>query len=799
MKLNKKKLLSLFFIFGLFALAYFLAPQIAHAQDLHTDLTYHVGGATGWIFTVWKVMLGITNVIVVVFLLFLAAINILHLQYDTYQIKKSLPLLIGGAIAANFSILICRMIVDAAQVLTATFAGNPEKLVGDYLCAFAIGNGNPSFWGGTGAVLSIIMVIIAGFIILIIVGVLAFLLWIRKTVIFLLVALSPVAFIFYAFPPTQGLFKQWWSYFLKFVFMGPLLMMIFWIASIIGAEGCDPASGFQWNMALTVIGISIIGMTIPFKLGGAVMGAWGKAGQWATGTGKEGFLRKPADSFVQGKKDAWKLRANNWANKNTPLGANRAKHAMEMETLQGENKAILEKRQAQVRDKLGSKQALREAEVANSASILEEEKTKQTLAVESGNFNHISKRQMKKITGKTDTMDVAQKYIEQANSLNQMKEGLATRRSLDLKNLSIRDLREDDKFRDQLGGHKDASGAVIGGLKDSAGNLIKIKSGDFDENGEKLTVGAAPTEITFDRSIEVAEELRFKAKTETNTTKREQLVQAAKHFEDKATEFQKNYKVDATGETINYKNYLSRNLSGRRQKVLNPAITEDAEVQIMGDTHTDLVDNTDYEYKKDATTGAFILDPTTGKKIIDTDPTGKKKTKTFGTSEWRADTEDMNNGFNGELHKSSSTAAYATMVQMRAQKKVMDTAKQGDVQGLEEMQLFCDRAETAGRAGFKTEKGVEAVDKMDPTSTKQLIERIVGKGADWSTMSAADKKTAIDKVDFSKLDVTSSGSGPEGKKATANRAFVKHFLTGIETDKKLGFAKSPGTVLRKSN
>ena len=84
MKLNKKFILSLLFVFGLFLLACFFAPQIAHAQSLHDDLTYHTTGDTAWIFTIWKVMLGISNVIVVFFLLFLAAVNILYLQYVTY-------------------------------------------------------------------------------------------------------------------------------------------------------------------------------------------------------------------------------------------------------------------------------------------------------------------------------------------------------------------------------------------------------------------------------------------------------------------------------------------------------------------------------------------------------------------------------------------------------------------------------------------------------------------------------------------------------------------------------------------
>ena len=721
--------------------------------SLHDDLTYHTTGDTAWIFTIWKVMLGITNVIVVVFLLFLAAVNILHLQYDTYQIKKTLPLLIGGAIAANFSILICRMIVDAAQVLTASFAGNPANLVEGYLSVFMI---NPPSTGGaialaTLSAFAIPVVIFTLVIIAIAVLVLAFLLWIRKIVIYFLVAVSPVAFILYAFPPTQGVFKQWWSQFIRWVFMGPILMIALWGGSMIGHS--RGGATFSFSAALAVIFLTIVACMVPFKLGGAVMGAWGKAGQWATGTGKGGYLRGRVDDNIQNKKDAWKLRGNKFLNEHTPLGAARARHAMEMETLTGENKAILEKRQAQVRDKLGSKQALREAEVANSTSILEEEKTKQTLAVESGNFNHISKRQMKKITGKSDTMDVAQKYIEQANSLKQMQEGLAKRRDLDLQNLSIRDLREDTKFRQQI----DGTGA-------------SVISTDFDESGEDLATGAPPTTITYHRAIEVAEELRFKAKSETDGAKREKLIEASKHFEDKAQEFQNTHKVDAGGETINYNNYLSRNLSGRRMKVLNPAINDEAEVQVLGSTHTGLVDDTD------------------------------RPDKTFGTSEWRAKNTDYDKHLKGEVVE-DSTAAYACRVQAIATAKVMATARRGDVKGLETMEKFTQRVHKAGRTDFKQTMAMDALKTMDKLNQDRMKDTIAKQAGhtNWATIAGdpALQADALNKFNFQALDTTSTGNSAEGRQASANRSFIDRFLTQVESDDKLGLSSSSGVVLKK--
>lgn len=297
--MKNKFFLSLIFLFGLLILAGFLAPQIAHAQNLHTDLTYNTDGSTAWIFTIWKIMLGIANVIVVAFLLFLAAVNILHLQYDTYQIKKTLPLLIGGAIAANFSILICRMIVDFAQVLTVTFASDPQNLAKGYLCAVGVSATTGSMLAYGAILLPVLILLIVA--VLIAIAILAFLLWIRKTVIFLLVAVSPVAFILYAFPPTQGLFKQWWGWFLRWTFMGPIIMLLLWAGSMIGGgvNGPDGCTGIQIERLLIVVGLTFVAGTVPFKLGGAVMGAWGNAGKWL---GKKGA---GAADYGLAKKTGW--------------------------------------------------------------------------------------------------------------------------------------------------------------------------------------------------------------------------------------------------------------------------------------------------------------------------------------------------------------------------------------------------------------------------------------------------------------------------------------------------------------
>lgn len=320
-----------FFLFSHFQISNLNLIGIAHAQNtgLHADLSGTGTADTGWVFTIWKISLALANVIVMIMLLFVAIVNIVHLQYDTYAIKKSLPLLIIGIIMANFSLLICRMIVDAATVLANTFASDPAGLAHDLLCGMGVANSTTGaaaatiitvLTAGTGTIgIMLIIVIITLVAVLIAILILSFLLWIRKIIIFLLVAMAPVAFILYAFPPTQSIFKQWWSWFLKWVFMGPIVMFLIWAAAQIGSNNCTNPAGFSISALLSMCGVLYLAAIVPFKLGGPVMGAWAGLGKKlaspATNAAKANYDRK-RDVVKGAAGEAWgNTRVGSWMNR----------------------------------------------------------------------------------------------------------------------------------------------------------------------------------------------------------------------------------------------------------------------------------------------------------------------------------------------------------------------------------------------------------------------------------------------------------------------------------------------------
>lgn len=271
---------------------------------------------------VWRSMLALTNIVVVLILLAVAFATIFHIQVDTYGVKKVLPTLIVGVILANLSLLITRNIIDFASVLTATFAnaaGGPQGLI-DKLSKAVVGGTVEQFsqfissTGGAvasgtigvagisfGVITGLSGVLLLGTLILvallflapaILFAILAFLLYARTVIIVFLVAVAPLAFITMAFAPTQGLFRQWWTQFLRWVFMAPAVFFFLWLATEFNFLGATSSTFATYALSLLMVYLAI---QVPFKLGGAVMSVYGGVGKKVVG-----FAGSKGSSYFQG-------------------------------------------------------------------------------------------------------------------------------------------------------------------------------------------------------------------------------------------------------------------------------------------------------------------------------------------------------------------------------------------------------------------------------------------------------------------------------------------------------------------
>ncbi|MCX6806985.1 MAG: DMT family transporter [Candidatus Berkelbacteria bacterium] len=259
----------------------------------------------------WKFALTFTDILIVLALMVLAFANILKISIDTYAIKKSLFPLIIGVILANLSLLICQVIVDFSSLLSDYFikiGGSWSATGGGPMAGYGPGNLgdkiaslmgiSPAATGGVaiatilGAIITAAIVPQAGCIVAIaavvflalpglLILALAFLMYARVYVVWILTIMAPLAFICLGIPPLQQYFKQWWSWFTKWVFLAPIAYFFISLAAVLGsvtwASSDNKLSIFGgWLLGMVVLGMAIM---IPFKMGGPIMAAWAAWGK----------------------------------------------------------------------------------------------------------------------------------------------------------------------------------------------------------------------------------------------------------------------------------------------------------------------------------------------------------------------------------------------------------------------------------------------------------------------------------------------------------------------------------------
>ena len=278
-------------------------PRPAMATDLTKVITENTQ-----LKTVWQMMLGLVDVLVVIGLILISFSNILRIQIDTYSIKKALPAMVIGVILANLSYLICTEIIGLVDVLTNFFLSGKFLGTSGRSAADNVQNISAAFGGfggeagqdigrSLGAIVGGLLMIAAA----LMVFALAFLMYIRNYVIYFTIVLSPLAFFCMGLPMLKQYFQMWWGWFSKWAFMG--VVVAFWIG--LGAvweklpdnignvtlPGSSSGSEMTFNLAHYIFAfVSIyLALTTPFKMGGAIMAGWSKAGKWAGSTGWRGY------------------------------------------------------------------------------------------------------------------------------------------------------------------------------------------------------------------------------------------------------------------------------------------------------------------------------------------------------------------------------------------------------------------------------------------------------------------------------------------------------------------------------
>lgn len=222
----------------------FIEPLLRVHDSIIGELSKNDNTST--MYQAWSFFRNIGNILFVIALLFVIFSQVTGIGIDNYGIKRILPKLIVTAIIVNFSYIICGLLVDLSNIIgnsiknifesvQFTAGDKPSDGLGPvgiitFLVA-AISGGAAAVAGVTvagsiiagGGLLTILVPILTFLASAVIAGFFAMLmLGIRQALVIIMIVISPVAFVLYAIPNTNPIFKKWFTLFRGLLMLYPV-------------------------------------------------------------------------------------------------------------------------------------------------------------------------------------------------------------------------------------------------------------------------------------------------------------------------------------------------------------------------------------------------------------------------------------------------------------------------------------------------------------------------------------------------------------------------------------------------
>ena len=191
----------------------------------------------------WVMIRDMTNMVFIVVLLIISFGTILGLEH--YEWKKMLVKVIAAAVVVNFSRIICGVIIDIAQIVMLTFVnGIAATASGNLVNMFNVQdifklNGGSSAGGGTAPsiFLAAVAALVFSTMMLVTMGTFLLLLMARMAMLWVLIVMSPFAFVLNVLPQTEKYASQWWGQFGGHVIGGPVIVFFLWLSFVTVGSG----------------------------------------------------------------------------------------------------------------------------------------------------------------------------------------------------------------------------------------------------------------------------------------------------------------------------------------------------------------------------------------------------------------------------------------------------------------------------------------------------------------------------------------------------------------------------------
>lgn len=225
-----------------------VSPLLRVHESILTGLS---SSSNSPMYQAWSFFRNVANIMFVIAMLFVIFSQITGFGIDNYGIKKILPKLIVTAIIVNFSYIICGIFVDLSNIIGEGIKNILESVAGSTTTATeklgdnvvgvintligALAAVGAAAGGLTIAGAAISNAVVSGSLPTVIFPILAFvgsalmagffamlMLGLRQALIIIMIVISPVAFVLYAIPNTNGLFKKWFQLFKTLLMLFPV-------------------------------------------------------------------------------------------------------------------------------------------------------------------------------------------------------------------------------------------------------------------------------------------------------------------------------------------------------------------------------------------------------------------------------------------------------------------------------------------------------------------------------------------------------------------------------------------------
>jgi hypothetical protein len=234
-------------------------------------------------YVLWKAFRGLTNGFFVLIFLGIIFANITSINIDAYTIKKMLPKLVVASILVQFSWILSSLAVDVSNVLgKGVFLfinDNLSRVDGAYqFSSFqsGISLGLGTVLAGITASAILYSVLSTGLLLFLLgafIGLLTLLvtLFIRQILITGMVVLSPLAFVAFVLPNTEGLYRYWSRNFVKLLLMYPIIMLLLASGKVFSVIAAATGGAVAPLFALIALVIPLFIIPTTFKLAGSAL------------------------------------------------------------------------------------------------------------------------------------------------------------------------------------------------------------------------------------------------------------------------------------------------------------------------------------------------------------------------------------------------------------------------------------------------------------------------------------------------------------------------------------------------